>query len=161
MNRVLLILGVVVFLLGSCKKSDSPVSAEEDLRSGTWIHSSWKKTVKDPITLGDSTVDYVLDDCSADNHLIFQTNFDGYIDLGTVHCSTGEPSTQPFTWQITNNEQHISLYHVADFFQADNVEAEIVTRTLGYLTLKYSVITLNPLYNTSDTVIYTDVLRKL
>ena len=55
MNRLLLTLGVLLLCLSACVKTDSPVSAEEDLRSGTWRRTFGTVTSKDPLTRGDST----------------------------------------------------------------------------------------------------------
>ena len=162
MNRLLLTLSSLLLLLSACTKSDPPVSAEEDLRSGTWTRTSGTKVSKDSLTHGDSTRDYVgpQDTCRKDNSLTFKENLVGVMNLGVLHCTAGEPDTKAFTWQMTEDGNRISLYGVSDYFPANDIDADVVTRTLGYLTIKYRVISLDPVFQTSDTVIYTDVLRK-
>ena len=59
MNRLLLTLSSLLLLLSACTKPDNPVTAEDDLRSGTWVRTSGKMTYKDPNTRGDSSMDYL------------------------------------------------------------------------------------------------------
>ena len=162
MNRLLLTLSLLLLIFSACTKPDNPVTAEEDLRSGTWVRSSGKVTAKDSLTGGDSTTDYVApqDTCRKDNSLVFKENRVGVMNLGVLHCTIGEADTKTFTWQITEDGQHISLYGVSDYFPANDIDADIITRTLGYLTIKYKVIEIDPVFQTSDTLVYTDVLRK-
>jgi hypothetical protein len=162
MNRLLLSLGALLLVFSACNKPDSPVSAEEDLRSGTWKRTSGKVTFKDPLTRGDSTKDYwsTEPECRLDNTLTFRVNYIGEMNLGTDHCSAGEPDTKAFTWQITEDGKKISLYGVKEYFPAEDIDADIVTRTLGFLTIQYRVITTDPIFQTADTTIYRDVLRK-
>src|SRR6187402_2689504 len=105
MNRLLLTLSSLLLLLSACTKSDPPMSAEEDLRSGTWVRTSGKVTYKDPLTHGDSTRDYLLTEptCRLDNSLVFKVNLQGVMNLGADHCVSGEPDTKAFTWQITED----------------------------------------------------------
>ncbi len=163
MNRLLLALGALLLLsAAACNKSvDSPTSAEEDLRSGTWVRTSGRVTYKDTTTRGDSTRDYILkeDTCRKDNSITFKEGNVGTINHGTLHCVAAE-STKDFTWDISVDEKQLHLYGVADYFPTNNIDAEIVTRTLGYLTLRYKVINVDPLHQTRDTLIYTDILRR-
>ncbi len=161
MNRLLLTLGVVALSFGACNKGDSTTSAEEDLRSGTWRRTSGKVLYKDPYTRKDSLVDYVLTDsaCRKDNALNFKDGRVGTIDPGSVHCTAGEYFKE-FTWEVSKDEKHISLYGVADYFPVNDVDAEILTRTLGYLTIRYKVVNADPIHSTYDTLVYTDVLRR-
>lgn len=162
MNRIVLTLGSMMLLFAACTKPDDPVSIEDDLRSGVWRRTSGKVTYKDPATKGDSTMDYMpgVSDCRKDNAMEFKENFDGKMLLGDNHCTAGEPQTKPFTWQVTNNGQKLLLYGVSDYFPQNDIAADIVTQTLGYLTIRYQVITMDPQFQTSDTVTFTDVLRK-
>lgn len=161
MNRLLLTLGLMLTVFAACKKEDAPTSAEEDLRSGTWRRTSGKVTYKDSLTRGDSLRDYTLneDPCRKDNSLKFKENYTGLIDHGSIHCTAAE-STKEFQWEITKDEKHIRLYGVADYFPVNDVDADILTRTLGYLTIRYKLVTADPIHSTYDTLIYTDVLRR-
>src|SRR5690606_1105381 len=118
MNRLILTLGSLLLLLAACSKTDSPVSAEEDLRSGTWRRTSGKVTIKDPLTRGDSTKDYFSDQpaCRRDNSMTFRVNFEGTLDLGAERCTAGEPDTKSFTWQINEDGKRMSLYGVGEYF---------------------------------------------
>jgi len=162
MNRLLLTLGALVIILSACKKEDSPVTAEEDLRSGMWRRTSGKVTYKDPQTHGDSTMDYftLQPECRKDNVLSFKVNDVGVLDLGVLRCTAGEADTKTFTWQVREDGTRISLYGVSDYFPANDIDADIITRTLGYLTIRYRVITTDAIFQTADTMIYTDVLRR-
>ncbi len=162
MNRLLLALGALfVIAVAACNKVDSPTSAEEDLRSGVWRRTSGRVTYKDTISRGDSTRDYILkeDTCRKDNSIVFKEANLGTINHGTLHCVAAE-STKDFTWGISDDEKRIYLYGVADYFPVNNIDADIVTRTLGYLTITYKVINLDPIHSTRDTLIYTDILRR-
>jgi len=162
MNRLLLTFGVLAVLLSGCKKDDGPVSAEEDLRSGSWRRSSGKVTYKDPATRGDSTMDYFTPqlECRKDNSMTFKFNDVGVLDLGVLRCTAGEGDTKTFTWQVREDGKRILLYGVSDYFPANDIDADIITRTLGYLTIRYRVISTDAVFQTADTMIYTDVLRK-
>ncbi len=162
MNRLLLTLSSLLLILSACTKADSPVSAEEDLRSGTWVRSSGTVIMKDSLTRGDSTIDYVSpqDTCRKDNSLVFKENLVGVMNLGDLHCAVGEADTKAFTWQMSKDGNHISLYGVSDYFPANDIDADVITRTLGTMTIKYKVIQMDPVFQVSDTLIYTDVLRK-
>ena len=162
MNRVLPFISAAL-LFSACNKTvDSPQSAEEDLRTGVWKRTTGRVTYKDPITRGDSTVRYDLTQplCWDDNSLRFKVNDKGTLDLGSTACQASDPPTKDFTWQVTNNETHISIYGVQDYFPTNNVDAEIVTRTLGFLSIKYQAVHVDTLYHTYDTLTYTDVLRR-
>lgn len=162
MARILLTLSAYLVLFSACKKAESPVTAEDDLRSGTWRRTSGRVTFKDPDTRGDSTLNYLEEElkCRLDNSLQFKDNFTGVMNLGGDRCTEAEPDTKAFTWQITKDEKKISLYGVEDYFPANNVDADILTRTLGYLTIRYRIIEIDPAFQTADTLIFTDVLRR-
>lgn len=151
-----------MLFLAACTKGDDPVSIEEDLRGGTWRRTSGKVTLKDPLTGGDSTLDYLTDlpDCRKDNAMEFKENFEGLMHMGAQQCIAGEPDTKKFTWQVTNNGTRLLLYGVEDFFPQSDIAADIISQTLGYLTIRYQVITVDPQFQTRDTLTYNDVLRK-
>ncbi len=162
MNRLLLTLAAMLVLFAACTKPDSPLSAEEDLRDGTWRRSSGRVTYKDSLTRGDSTIVYdtLEPKCRQDNRLKFNVNLKGTMSLGPDFCTAGEADNKEFTWQIRDNEKRLSLYGVSDYFPTNDVDAEILTRALGTLTIQYRVIKLDPAFQTADTLIYTDILRR-
>lgn len=156
-------------ILASCSKPDSTPTAAEDLRTGTWarpvvnkIITPGKETYKDPLTGGDSTRDYAANGlaCHLDNSLQFKVNGDGLIEYGVERCSGSEATTKSFNWAMSPDGNRLSMYGVGDFFGADNVEATVVSRSMGYLTIRYRKVTINPRFQTSDTLTYTDVIRR-
>lgn len=153
MNRVLLALCVFPLLLSACTKSESTTSVEEDLRSGTWTRTSGKVSYMDPVTRKEVIYDYWADEtaCRKDNSLNFGMDFTGTIDHGKVFCSSVETTTD-FHWEVSKDGGHISLYGVKDYFPVNDLDAEILTRTLGYLTLRYQVITADAAHSTFDTL---------
>ncbi|MBS1614606.1 MAG: hypothetical protein JST06_00645 [Bacteroidetes bacterium] len=161
MNRVILALCVLPLLFVACKKSDSTTSIEEDLRSGVWTRSSGKVSSLDPVTRKEVIWDYwsAQPDCIRDNSLQFNADYTGIIDHGKKFCTSAETSTQ-FHWEVSSDQQHISLYGVQDYFPVQDVNATILTRDLGYLTIRYQVITADAAHSTYDTLTYTDVLRR-
>ncbi len=170
MNRYLLVLSALMLLiLGSCSKPDDTPTAEEDLRTGVWGRpvsgntiTPGKVTYKDPVTNGDSTRDYLPGNlsCHLDNTLQFKTNNVGILGYGVEKCSGSEAETKTFTWQMSQDGQHLSMYGVGDFFGMDNVEATVLTRSMGYLSITYRQIVVDPRFQTADTLIYTDVIRR-
>jgi hypothetical protein len=161
MNRVLLALCALPLLFAACKKSDEATSVEEDLRSGIWQRTSGKVSQLDPDTRKVVIRDYYADepDCRKDNSLKFGIDYTGTIDHGKKFCSSAETTTD-FHWEVSKDEQHISLYGVKDYFPVNQLDAEILTRTLGYLTIRYQVINADAAHSTYDTLTYTDVLRR-
>ena len=162
MNRVFLALCVLPLLFAACKKSDdTSTSVEEDLRSGTWRRTSGKVSFRDPVSRSITIHDYLADepDCRKDNSLKFGTAYIGTIDHGKVFCSSAETTTA-FNWEISKDGTHISLYGVQDYFPLNDLDAEILTRALGYLTIRYQLISADAAHSTLDTLTYTDVLRR-
>lgn len=170
MNRYLLVLSALMTaILTSCSKPDETPTAADDLRTGTWarpvvnnVITPGKEIYKDPLTGGDSTRNYEPNGrtCHLDNALQFKNNGDGIIEYGVEKCSGSEATTRSFTWTMSADGNRLSMYGVADFFGADNVEATVVTRSMGYLTIRYRKVTINPRFQTSDTLTYTDVIRR-
>ena len=172
MNRVLLFISAALLFTACSKSVDSPQSAEEDLRTGTWKRTSGRVAYKDPITRGDSSTRYDLGTgsttrpdlaaptCWDDNSLLFKVANVGTINLGSTACTPSDPPSRNFTWQVTQDEKHISLYGVQDYFPIDNIDADIITRTLGFLTIRYKSVHVDTIYHTYDTLTYTDVLRR-
>jgi hypothetical protein len=170
MNRYLLVLSaLMLMILGACSKGDDAPTAEEDLRNGIWGRTPsadtflpGKVTYKDPLTNGDSTRGYYPGGlvCHMDNTIQFLENNKGQISYGAKKCSGSESVTKTFTWAVSQDGNHLSMYGVGDFFGTDAVEATIVTRTLGVLTITYKQVTLDPRFQTSDTLKFTDVIRK-
>jgi hypothetical protein len=162
MNRLLLTLTALIVIFASCNKADEQASVEDDLRSGTWRITSERITYKDPVTYGDSTQLYqpFLLPCVVDNTLEFKANYTGILNFGSDHCSSTEPGTKEFTWGVTENDTHLAIYNAGEYFPTNTVEGTILTRTLGYLTIRYRVVMPHPDTHTYDTVYFTDVMRK-
>jgi len=170
MNRYLLVLSALMLLiLGACSKADDTPTAAEDLRSGTWgrpasadTFLTGKVTYKDPLTNGDSIRGYYPGGlvCHMDNTLQFNENNSGLIGYGAKKCSGSEAGSKAFTWQISQDGNHLSMYGVGDFFGVDNVEATILTRSMGTLYIRYTQIIVDPRFQTADTLIYNDVIRR-
>lgn len=170
MNRYKLVLSaLMLLLLGACSKPDETPTPEEDLRNGTWgrpgsgeFITPGKMTYKDPVTNGDSTREYLPGgkDCHLDNTLQFKTNGIGLLSYGVERCTGSEAENKTFNWEMSQDGREINMYGVADFFGTDNVKATVLVRSMGYLSIKYSSITVDPRFQTADTVVYTDVIRR-
>ncbi len=171
MNRYLLVLCTLMLaILSSCSKKEDEPTAAEDLRTGVWARPMTNNTYvfgkvmyKDPVTNGDSTRDYIPRDllCHIDNSLEFKANGVGSLEYGVNRCSGSEAQNKTFTWEMNDDGSRLSMYGVGDFFGADNVEATVLLRSLGVLTIRYRQITIDPRFQTSDTLVYTDVIRRL
>lgn len=163
MNRAILLFSALLITLASCTKVSAPDTVEQTLRSAnSWVRINARVVYKDPITHGDSTKNYIDSSivCRLDNTMKFNDGFVGTINLGAQHCEIGEPDSRDFTWQATADGKHLSLYGVQDLFPINNVDADITTLTLGTLAITYRTITIDPAFQTADTLIYTDVFRK-
>jgi hypothetical protein len=170
MNRYLLVASALMLLiLNACSKADNTPTAQEDLRTGTWFRPVidsqivfGKVTYKDPVTNGDSTRNYMPHNllCHLDNSLQFKANGNGVLSYGVAKCSGSEADTRTFTWEMSDDGNRLSMYGVGDFFGTDNVEATVTLRSMGYLTLRYREVTINPRFQTSDTLIFTDTIRR-
>ncbi|MEO6833001.1 MAG: hypothetical protein ABI169_12410, partial [Chitinophagaceae bacterium] len=163
MNRAIFLFSALLMMLASCSKVTAPDTVEQTLRSAnSWVRINARVVYKDPLTGGDSTKNYIDSSivCRLDNTMKFNDGFVGTINLGAKHCEIGEPDTRNFTWQATADGKHLSLYGVQDMFPMNNVDAQITTLTLGTLAIRYSSITIDPQFQTADTLIYTDVFRQ-
>ena len=165
MNRAILLICALIVVSSSCKKvSDPPETTQQKLRSANyWMRTSGKVTYKDSLTRGDSTrpsIDSFIS-CRLDNTLNFGNAFIGKIILGSAHCEIGEPDSRDFSWNCSADGKHLSMYGVQEVFFSNNVEAEILNLSFDALSLRYQVINVDPQFQTADTLIYTDVFRKL
>ena len=104
-----------IFVLGSCKKKDSPITKTQLLNQTPWIYNS---AGIDQDRNG--TVDYPLPStslqpCMIDNTYIFNTNGTGVINEGATKCDAAAPQTSPFSWSFADNETNINLQSTALF----------------------------------------------
>jgi hypothetical protein len=119
-------------LFTACKKKNDDDNTPkgktktELLSTGTWKFSS--------ATVGGIPVSSQLQSCQKDNIMTFTSTGTGTIDEGGSKCNTGDPQTQPFTWNFASSE---TILHVsAVFFTGGSNDFNIIE--ISETTLKGS-----------------------
>ena len=173
MNKILLAAGLLLVGFSACKKVDETKTADDSIR-GTWARTGGKSWARNPFT---GTVDTVADytanfpSCIKDDGLEFLASYKGITHLGSDQCNAGDPESVPFRWETTGNGKNLHIYDVAEYFPhvRGNVNADILTLTKGFMTLRYSIDTFFRLPQTPggtdtvivrDTVTFTDIFQK-
>jgi hypothetical protein len=146
----------------SCKKAESPVTREDELRDGKWKMVTG--TIRaDPYSGLDTTYNYfaTLPDCEKDDYLVFKTNFDGTQNSASK-CSPAEPDEIQFRWELYNNATGINFWNAEQtFFGRSTLSAPIINYTSSRFTLRYVELTVSPVDNTKrDTFTYTHTFEK-
>lgn len=148
---------LLVFLLAtlvfSCKKVDEPTSRQDTLRSGKWNLGSMKITTKKYGSTGDTTRNAIgnfLDSCEMDDYLEFGNNYTGDVNGASRKCSVNDQATLPYTWQITNGDNNLTISGAPSYFGTDEVKGTIVNFTDGSFSMRYDVYYQNPIGQLGD-----------
>jgi Lipocalin-like domain len=133
MKRLKPILAILLFsslCFIACKKSSTHVKTNTELITQT----SWKF---DNATVSGVDVSAFLEACETDNILVFTSTGTGTVDEGATKCNSGDPQTNPFTWNFTTNE---TVLHVSTvLFSGGSSDFNIVTLSETQLVLSQNI----------------------
>ena len=123
--------------MSACSKSDEkkedPNNKTTLLASGKWKYSDAGPDL-DMNGVKDSNLPPgVLAACDIDNTITFKTDKTGVIDEGALKCNTTNPQSVPFTWELKNNDQLLTISTA--LFPGINGDIKIVELTATKLTL--------------------------
>ena len=112
----------ILFLTG-CQKDDNPAPAAKT-KTELISQSTWKFSAA---TVGGTNVSGSLQACQKDNIMTFVAAGTGTIDEGPTKCNSGDPQTNPFTWNFVSSE---TVVHVsAVLFTGGSNDFTIVSLT--------------------------------
>lgn len=97
------ILLLAIFVFSACKKSSTHVKTNTELITQT----SWKF---DNAKVNGVDASSFLQSCQTDNIIIFSSGGTGSLDEGATKCNSGDPQTNPFSWNFASNE---TVLHVS------------------------------------------------
>ncbi len=160
--RYILLTAVVLVGLASCKKAETAVTRQDELRMGNWKMVAG--TIKmDPAIGADTLIHYYdsLPACKKDDYMVFLTNYDGTQNSGTK-CDASEPDMVQFRWELYDNGEGISFWNANNtFFGKPAVSAPFVSYTSSRFTIRYVEYVINAINNTKrDTITYTHTFAK-
>jgi hypothetical protein len=134
-----------ILISSSCNKDDDsppPKTKTQLISQSTWKFSG--------ATVGGNDVSAFLQTCQKDNILTFSaTGGTGTLDEGATKCNSGDPQTNPFTWNFLNSETE--LFISATLFSGGSSTFTLVSLTETTLVLS-QVITVS---GTAQTAIVT------
>ena len=99
-----------VLLLAACSKKDTAASKSktELLTSGSWKLTA--VTADDDANRTYETDSYAgFSDCYKDNYYTFRANGELELNEGPSKCSPTDSQTETATWQLTQNETHLTI----------------------------------------------------
>ncbi len=136
--RWLLSIAFIFVLFASCKKLESPVTREDELRSGRWKMSAG--TIKvDAYMAIDTTYNYYdsLPECKKDDYMVFKTNYDATQNSGNK-CDESEPDEIQFRWALYDNGNGINFWYANEtFFGQPAISAPFINYTPSRFTIRY------------------------
>jgi hypothetical protein len=127
--KISLALLTCMVLSVSCSKKDK---VEEMTKTAIITTSSWRYDTAGIDLNGDGTGETaippgILESCDTDNIITFKSDKTGTVDEGATKCSSSDPQSVPFTWELINNENEIN-FNTAIFVGVSGV-AKIVELT--------------------------------
>ena len=124
-------LTLLLFLLPGCKKENSPAPKT---KTDLIVQGSWKFS---SATVGGTDVSAFLQSCQKDNTMAFASAGTGTADEGLTKCNSGDPQTNPFTWNFQNEET--ILFISATLFTGGNSTFSLVTLTDNQLVVSQDI----------------------
>ena len=98
-----------IILFASCSKGDNPVSRNTILL----IENDWKFEFYGLDENNNGLIDEsenAMQECEADDILIFNVGGSGLLNRGITICSQGETTTSNFSWNFYNNETELAIF---------------------------------------------------
>ncbi len=131
-------------LFSACDKTETPVAREGELRAGggRWRQTGGVLYYRDVVTDQDVNTNYYSEEsgeCYRDNVLEFLTGYEGNYFFGEKRCSSSEPTTQDFFWQLLPGDSVLEINFVGDAFNGeDPLRATIKEFSGSRLVLQYT-----------------------
>jgi|SRR5882724_3056870 len=101
-------LAISIIFFSGCQKNDNTTTPPAGKTKTQLVtQSTWKFS---SATVSGSDVSAFLQACQKDNILTFVAAGTGTVDEGPSKCNSGDPQTNPFTWNFASSETilHIS-----------------------------------------------------
>jgi len=95
----------MVFLL-ACQKDDNSTSPTPKTNTQLISQTTWKFSLA---TVSGVNVNSSLQPCQKDNIMTFIAAGTGTIDEGPTKCNSGDPQTNPFTWNFASSETMVHI----------------------------------------------------
>jgi hypothetical protein len=121
----------IVILAACSKEDDSPLDAKTQLLTrSAWIPIS--QTISpELIMFGDTIRDFLQDDCSKDDFMVFNATGSGYLDEGPTICNSFDPQKQPFQWNFAAN-QSLLVMDKTDIYEIQQLDEETLSYSSQY-----------------------------
>jgi hypothetical protein len=117
MKKYLLLTLSVIAIIVSCNKKPVVTPGRSDmLRTGKWSIESGTVIMKLPDGR-DTILNYLnfLPFCHQDDYMVFHEGSDAAMFSAGNKCNAGDPDSFTFKWDLTTNDNYLSLYHGFDF----------------------------------------------
>lgn len=152
-----------LLLIVSCKKVETPMSREDELRAGKWKMSV--STLKQNPYLGTvTTTDLLaaLPGCKKDDYLVFKENYEASQNSSSSKCSSADPDEIMFRWELFDNGKTIHIWNATQtFFGLATYKTEFVNYSTDRFTLRRVVYQASPFDPAKfDTLAYTQTFVK-
>jgi len=131
LNHIAVLIISLSLFFAACSKSNSSSSKTktELISQSSWKFSNAKVSGAD--------VSAFLQTCQKDNILVFAAAGTGTLDEGATKCNSGDPQSNPFTWNFATNE---TVLHVsAVLFTGGSSDFDIVSLTDTQLVLSQNI----------------------
>lgn len=97
------IVAIFILVLTACSKKDKTSGKAEMLKSGSWtLTASMSDEDGDGTYETDDFIDFPV--CYTDNYYTFRNYGVLEYNEGLTKCDPGDPQSDEFTWELTNNE---------------------------------------------------------
>jgi hypothetical protein len=121
-----------IILFAACKKDSD--NNNQKTNTDLLVQGSWKF---DNAMVGGSDVSSLIQGCQKDNTITFAAAGTGTLDEGATKCNSGDPQSNPFTWNFATNE---TVLHVsASLFTGGSSDFNIVTLNDTQLVLSQNI----------------------
>jgi hypothetical protein len=160
--RYFILIALLFGGLSSCKKAETTVTREDELRAGKWKMIAGTLRV-DPSIGKDTIIHYYdsLPTCKKDDYIVFSSNFIGLQNTG-AKCDLSEPDDVDFRWELYNNGNAINFWNADQtFLNEEAVSAPFIEYSTSKFTIQYMDFIKNMIDNKlNDTLTYTYTFQK-
>jgi hypothetical protein len=131
----------VLLVFAACKKVETPLSRQEELRNGKWLRSNLK--IQYNPYIGKDTLlpyyDSLMPSCLKDNYIVFGINHDGALKSGSNKCpNVPDPDSVSFYWSLEDNGARITFLNANNmFFDSSTIDAKFEEYTANRFVISY------------------------